>query len=227
MTAFYAATCALAQRDLKRTLAYSTISQIGFMILGVGAGAITAATFHLLVHAFFKSLLFLGAGCIITAMHHEQDMFKMGGLASACRSPSGPSSPEPPAWPGFRSDRRLFQQGFHPGCGLAEGGSPVPGSVPARHGDGAPYLPSIPSAWSTSSSAATGKAAPGAAHHGRVLIPLALLGLFGGLLDLPGYLGGGWLDGFWPVSRRVRGSTGAPRRTDFPGCRASSPFPAW
>ncbi|HLO24979.1 MAG TPA: NADH-quinone oxidoreductase subunit L, partial [Geobacteraceae bacterium] len=79
-TAFYAATCALAQRDLKRALAYSTISQIGYMILGVGAGAITAATFHLLVHAFFKALLFLGAGCIIAAMHHEQDMFRMGGL---------------------------------------------------------------------------------------------------------------------------------------------------
>ena len=75
-----AATCALAQRDLKRALAYSTISQIGYMMLGVGAGAITAATFHLLVHAFFKALLFLGAGCIISAMHHEQDMFMMGGL---------------------------------------------------------------------------------------------------------------------------------------------------
>src|SRR6185369_9449924 len=82
LTAFYGASCALAQRDLKRVLAYSTISQIGYMILGVGAGAITAATFHLLVHAFFKALLFLGAGCVITAMHHEQDIFKMGGLRS-------------------------------------------------------------------------------------------------------------------------------------------------
>ncbi|MCM2359195.1 MAG: NADH-quinone oxidoreductase subunit L, partial [Geobacteraceae bacterium] len=80
VTAFYGATCALAQRDLKRVLAYSTISQIGFMMLGVGAGAITAATFHLLVHAFFKALLFLGAGCVIAAMHHEQDIFRMGGL---------------------------------------------------------------------------------------------------------------------------------------------------
>ena len=62
VTAFYGASCALAQRDLKRVLAYSTISQIGYMMLGVGAGAITAATFHLLVHAFFKALLFLGAG---------------------------------------------------------------------------------------------------------------------------------------------------------------------
>ena len=79
-TALYAASCALAQRDLKRILAYSTMSQIGFMMLGVGSGAITAATFHLLVHAFFKALLFMGAGCIIMAMGHEQDIFKMGGL---------------------------------------------------------------------------------------------------------------------------------------------------
>ncbi|WP_298267389.1 NADH-quinone oxidoreductase subunit L, partial [Geobacter sp.] len=79
-TAFFGATCALAQRDLKRVLAYSTISQIGYMMLGVGCGAVTAATFHLLVHAFFKALLFLGAGCVITAMHHEQDIFRMGGL---------------------------------------------------------------------------------------------------------------------------------------------------
>ena len=80
VTAFYGASCALVQRDLKRILAYSTISQIGYMMLGVGAGGLTAATFHLLVHAFFKALLFLGAGCVITAMHHEQDIFRMGGL---------------------------------------------------------------------------------------------------------------------------------------------------
>ena len=80
VTAFYAATCACTQRDLKRILAYSTISQIGYMVLGVGAGALTASTFHLLTHAFFKALLFLGAGCVITALHHQQDIFAMGGL---------------------------------------------------------------------------------------------------------------------------------------------------
>ncbi len=81
-TAFYAATCACVQRDLKRILAYSTISQIGYMILGVGAGALTAGSFHLLTHAFFKALLFLGAGCVITALHHQQNIFRMGGLKS-------------------------------------------------------------------------------------------------------------------------------------------------
>ncbi len=79
-TAFYAATCACVQRDLKRILAFSTISQIGYMVLGVGAGALTASSFHLLTHAFFKALLFLGAGCVITALHHQQDIFRMGGL---------------------------------------------------------------------------------------------------------------------------------------------------
>jgi NADH-quinone oxidoreductase subunit L len=81
VTAFYAATAALYQRDIKRVLAYSTISQIGYMVVAVGAGSISASLFHLIVHAFFKSLLFMGAGCIIQAMHEEHDIFKMGGLA--------------------------------------------------------------------------------------------------------------------------------------------------
>jgi NADH-quinone oxidoreductase subunit L len=81
ITAFYAATAALYQRDIKRVLAYSTISQIGYMVVAVGAGSISASLFHLVVHAFFKSLLFMGAGCIIQAMHEEHDIFKMGGLA--------------------------------------------------------------------------------------------------------------------------------------------------
>jgi NADH-quinone oxidoreductase subunit L len=71
---------ALAQRDIKRVLAYSTISQIGYMFLGLGVGAWSAAMFHFMTHAFFKALLFLGAGAVILAQHHEHDMFKMGGL---------------------------------------------------------------------------------------------------------------------------------------------------
>ncbi len=61
-------------------LAYSTISQIGYMFLALGVGAYSAAVFHLMTHAFFKALLFLGAGAVIYALHHEQDIFKMGGL---------------------------------------------------------------------------------------------------------------------------------------------------
>ncbi len=71
---------ALAQWDIKRVLAYSTISQIGYMFLALGVGAWSAAVFHLLIHAFFKALLFLGAGVIILALDHEHNMFKMGGL---------------------------------------------------------------------------------------------------------------------------------------------------
>lgn len=71
---------ALTQRDLKRVLAYSTISQIGYMFLALGVGAWSAAIFHFATHAFFKALLFLGAGVVIAALHEEHDMFKMGGL---------------------------------------------------------------------------------------------------------------------------------------------------
>ncbi|MEJ2588261.1 MAG: NADH-quinone oxidoreductase subunit L [Deltaproteobacteria bacterium] len=80
VTAFYAALSALAQRDIKRVLAYSTISQVGYMILAVGAGDMVGGMFHLLSHAFFKSLLFLSAGCVIQALFEEHDIFKMGNL---------------------------------------------------------------------------------------------------------------------------------------------------
>jgi NADH-quinone oxidoreductase subunit L len=79
-TLLVAGFAALGQRDIKRVLAYSTISQLGYMFLALGVGAWGAAIFHLMIHAFFKSLLFLGAGAVILALHHEHDMFKMGGL---------------------------------------------------------------------------------------------------------------------------------------------------
>jgi NADH-quinone oxidoreductase subunit L len=80
LTAIWAASIALAQRDIKKVLAYSTISQLGFMFLAVGARAYVAGVFHLMTHAFFKALLFLGAGSVIHAMSDEQDMHRMGGL---------------------------------------------------------------------------------------------------------------------------------------------------
>ena len=80
VTAVFAATIALTQNDIKRVLAYSTISQLGYMFLGCGVGAYTAGIFHLATHAFFKSLLFLSAGSVIHALSGEQDMRKMGGL---------------------------------------------------------------------------------------------------------------------------------------------------
>ncbi|MEM7686208.1 MAG: NADH-quinone oxidoreductase subunit L [Pseudomonadota bacterium] len=81
-TAFFAATIGLVQNDIKRVIAYSTCSQLGYMFAAAGVGAYEAAMFHLFTHAFFKALLFLGAGSVIHAMHHEQDMRKMGGLAA-------------------------------------------------------------------------------------------------------------------------------------------------
>ncbi len=79
-TLLVAGFCALAQTDIKRVLAYSTMSQIGYMFLALGVGAWKVAIFHLMTHAFFKALLFLGSGAVILAYHHEQNIFKMGGL---------------------------------------------------------------------------------------------------------------------------------------------------
>ncbi len=80
LTLLMAGFAALGQRDIKRVLAYSTISQIGYMFLALGVGAWSAAIFHFMTHAFFKALLFLGAGAIIHSLHHEHDIYKMGGL---------------------------------------------------------------------------------------------------------------------------------------------------
>jgi NADH-quinone oxidoreductase subunit L len=85
ITAFFAATVGLVQNDIKRVVAYSTCSQLGYMFVACGVGAYGVAIFHLFTHAFFKALLFLGAGSVIHAMHHEQDMRKMGGLAPKIR----------------------------------------------------------------------------------------------------------------------------------------------
>ncbi len=213
LTAFYGASCALAQRDLKRILAFSTISQIGYMMLGVGAGGITAATFHLLEHAFFKALLFLGAGCVITAMHHEQDIFRMGGL------------------------RRRLPATFWPflGGALCLAGVPLTGGFFSKDGIlGAVWLKGgalysglyvvglitafITAVYTTrmllivfegeetdhcrggSCARPDEEGHPQGAPLPRVmtitLIPLALLAIFGGLLNLPDYLGGGLLNTF-------------------------------
>ena len=83
LTSIFAATIALVQNDIKRVIAYSTCSQLGYMFVALGAGAYSVGIFHLLTHACFKALLFLSAGSVITAMHHEQDMRRMGGLRSS------------------------------------------------------------------------------------------------------------------------------------------------
>ncbi len=82
-TALFAATCAIAQYDIKRVLAYSTMSQLGYMFVAVGMRAYGVAMFFLVAHAFYKALLFLGAGSVIHGMHEDQDMRRMGGLRRA------------------------------------------------------------------------------------------------------------------------------------------------
>jgi NADH-quinone oxidoreductase subunit L len=118
-TLLLASFSALAQTDIKRILAYSTISQIGYMFLGLGAGAWGAAIFHLMTHAFFKALLFLTAGAVILACHHEQDIFKMGGLrkrlplAYACFLGGGLSlSAFPLITAGFYSKDEILWQAY-------------------------------------------------------------------------------------------------------------------
>src|SRR5262249_31856215 len=80
VTAVFAATIAVAQTDIKRILAYSTVSQLGFMMMGLGVGGVAVGMFHLITHAFFKALLFMGAGSVIHGCHEEQDVRCMGGL---------------------------------------------------------------------------------------------------------------------------------------------------
>jgi NADH-quinone oxidoreductase subunit L len=128
-TALFAATIGLAQNDIKKVLAYSTVSQLGYMFIGVGVGAYSAGVFHLMTHAFFKACLFLGSGSVIHAMHHEQDMRNMGGLrrympvtfwtfliatiAIAGIPPlAGFFSKDEILWKAFQKDPRLWALGF-------------------------------------------------------------------------------------------------------------------
>ncbi len=87
VTALFASFSALGQRDIKRILAWSTISQVGYMFLGIAAGDLCGGMFHLLAHAFFKSLLFMGAGCVIQALHEEHDIFRMGSRVRTAMPP--------------------------------------------------------------------------------------------------------------------------------------------
>jgi NADH-quinone oxidoreductase subunit L len=191
VTAFYAATCACAQRDLKRILAYSTISQIGYMVLGVGAGALTASTFHLLTHAFFKALLFLGAGCVITALHHQQDIFSMGGLKKRLPTVYWPFLAGALCLSGFPGSGGFFSKDAILGAVFERGGL-LYGSLFAMG-----LLTALLTAFYTFRMLFVvfhGEASTPPSHRAvsrimtLTLIPLALLGLCGGILNLPEYL---------------------------------------
>ncbi len=192
-TAFYAATCACVQRDLKRILAYSTISQIGYMMLGVGAGALTASSFHLLTHAFFKALLFLGAGCIITALHHQQDIFRMGGLKSKFPAIYWPFLAGSLCLAGFPGSGGFFSKDAILAAVFEKGGMLYSGLFSLG------LLTALLTAFYTFRMLFV-------VFHGEnggechtacevkpvmtlTLLPLAILGLMGGLLNLPEYFG--------------------------------------
>ena len=131
ITAFFAATVGLVQNDIKRVVAYSTCSQLGYMFFAAGVGAYQAAIFHLFTHAFFKALLFLGAGSVIHAMGDEQDMRRMGGLRSripqtywlmviGTLSLTGVGIPGLVGFAGFHSKDIIIEAAFAGGAGVAE-----------------------------------------------------------------------------------------------------------
>jgi len=194
LTALYAATCALTQREIKRVLAYSTMSQIGYMFLAVGAGSVSAAMFHLFTHAFFKACLFMGAGCIIHLYGGENDISRMGGLGR--RSPvvfwtflgAALCLAGVPLTGGFFSKDAILAAaagGGHPLFWLLLGVGLVTALLTAIYTFRLLYL------------VFAGECREHEPDHHLSplmlwpLVPLALLGLGGGLLNLPPMVGGG------------------------------------
>jgi len=201
LTAFWGCLAALGQRDLKRILAWSTISQVGYMLLALGCGDLAGSMFHLLAHAFFKSLLFLAAGCLIQTLHEEQDILKMGSFARKAApaifwlflAGSLALAAIPPT-SGFFSKGRVLEDV------MSHGGT-------AYH---VLFVLAALGAWLTAFYtfrmaflAFSGKPIEAPKHKPAVLPrsmtlvlwPLALLALAAGLLNLPfGPRGHGWLD---------------------------------
>ena len=184
---------ALVQRDIKRVLAYSTISQLGYMFLALGVGAFSAAVFHLMTHAFFKALLFLGAGAVILALHHEQDMGKMGGLAARAADRLLDVPRRQRRARGLAAgDRRLLLQGPHPVArvvvaGLRQGAVGWPASW-------ARSSPRSTSSGSSSWCSSASRRDPRPRHTSTwkvhlPLIVLAVLSIGGGWVELPPLLG--------------------------------------
>ena len=197
LTALYAATCALGQREIKRVLAYSTMSQVGYMFLAVGVGSVSAAMFHLLTHAFFKALLFMAAGCVINLAGHENDIYLMGGMRRRSQTVF---------W--------LFLAGL-----VCLAGAPLTGGffskdmiLAAAYAKGSPFYLTIyglgvaTAALTSFYSFKLGYLVFAGDYRGEELphelpglmtwplVPLAVLGLFGGLLNLPHLFGGhSWL----------------------------------
>ncbi len=231
VTALYAGFSALGQRDIKRVIAYSTISQLGFMFLGIGAGDSTGAMFHLLTHAFFKSLLFLAAGCVIAALDGEHDIMRMG---RSLRQRS-------PALFLLFTAGIVSLAGLPPTAGFFSKGQILAATyMAAPRISFFPYLIGIAAAFCTSLYSFrllflcfTGEPAAGKTPTGPpipplmllVLWPLAMVALIGGALNLPaGLPGAGWLDNYLgPIFSGPSGGTAEPGLDPGPGgCRRQS-----
>jgi NADH-quinone oxidoreductase subunit L len=192
-TALYAASCAVAQREIKRVLAYSTMSQIGYMFLAVGVGTVSGAMFHLLTHAFFKALLFMGAGCVIHLAGDENDIYRMGGLKR--KSPrifwlfligilclAGA-----PLTGGFFSKDAILLSAFARGDGLSAllwGAGVLTAGLTSFYSFRLLYLVFFGAERQTEKGHALSPL------MSWTLPPLALAGLLGGLLNLPHLFGG-------------------------------------
>ncbi len=193
-TAVFAAVIGIFQNDIKKVLAYSTVSQLGYMFLALGVGAFTAGVFHVMTHAFFKACLFLGAGALIEAMHHEQDMQKMGGLKKylpitfwtfmiATLAISGI-----PPFSGFFSKDEILWNAFSHGSALLWAMGAIAALMTAFYMFRVVFLTFY------------GKERFDAHHHTPhevswhmtvPLIILAALSILAGFLNIPGVLGGG------------------------------------
>jgi len=199
-TTLLAAMVALFQNDIKKVLAYSTVSQLGYMFLGLSVGAFSAGVFHVLTHAFFKACLFLGSGAVIHAMHHEQDMQKMGGLKKylpitfatfliATLAIAGI-----PPFAGFFSKDEILWRAFSQGSTLLWALGAFGALMTAFYMFRAVYLTFY------------GKERFDAHHHPPhevgasmwiPLVVLAALSILGGFLGVPHILGGGDAIGHW------------------------------
>jgi NADH-quinone oxidoreductase subunit L len=193
----------MAQREIKRVLAYSTMSQVGYMFVAVGVGSVSAAMFHLLTHAFFKALLFMAAGCLINLAGHENDIYQMGGMKQRSKTVfwmflagllclAGA-----PLTGGFFSKDLILATAFARGVSFHLGiyaGAVLTAALTSFYSFRLAYL--------VFAGDFRGDELPHEVPGLMTwpLLPLALLGLFGGLLNLPHLFGGqSWLSG-WLVS---------------------------
>ncbi|HEX5385438.1 MAG TPA: NADH-quinone oxidoreductase subunit L [Gemmatimonadales bacterium] len=228
VTALFAATIALRQYDIKKVLAYSTVSQLGYMFLAVGAGAYTAGIFHLVTHAFFKALLFLGAGSVIHAMHHAyhathshedaQDMRNMGGLARYLPATAGLMLVATLAIAGIPPFSGFFSKDAILSAAFARGAEQPVWYLFYVLGLAAALLTAFYMARLMTMTFA-GENRTGAAERTNLheappimtgpLVILGVLSLVGGFIDVPAFLGGGerlehWLEPVTGAALRIR-----------------------